>query len=79
MVGWLTSRPDPDFETKSAEFCEIYVQAPEAVQELRTVSSDEMSGVQALERAAPGLLMKPGKIERRSKGVGRAGKFPHTR
>jgi hypothetical protein len=31
----------------------------------RTVSIDEMSGVQALERAAPSLPMKPGKTERR--------------
>jgi hypothetical protein len=66
VLGWLTSRPDPDFETKSAEICELYVQAPEAAEQgIRTVSIDEMSGVQALERAAPGLPMKPGKIERR--------------
>jgi transposase len=31
----------------------------------RTVSIDEMTGIQALERAAPGLPMMPGKIERR--------------
>jgi transposase len=29
------------------------------------VSIDEMTGIQALERAAPGLPMKPGKVERR--------------
>ena len=64
--GWLTSKPDPDFETKSAEICEVYIQAPEAAEQgIRTVSIDEMSGVQALERAAPSLPMKPGKIERR--------------
>jgi hypothetical protein len=28
-------------------------------------SIDEMTGNQALERAAPGLPMKPGKVERR--------------
>ena len=32
---------------------------------MRTVSIDEMTGVQALERAAPSLPMKPGKVERR--------------
>jgi transposase len=29
------------------------------------VSIDEMTGIQALERAAPGLPMKPGRVERR--------------
>lgn len=32
---------------------------------MRTVSIDEMTGVQALERAAPPLPMQPGKVERR--------------
>ena len=66
MRGWLTSKPDPDFETKCADICAVYLQAPEAAEQgTRTVSIDEMSGVQALERAAPGLPMKPGRIERR--------------
>ncbi len=66
MRGWLTSKPDPEFESKCADICEVYLQAPEAAQQgVRTVSIDEMSGVQALERAAPSLPMKPGKIERR--------------
>ena len=66
MRGWLTCKPDPDFETKCADICAVYVAAPEAAdQGVRTVSIDEMSGVQALERAAPSLPMKPGKIERR--------------
>jgi len=64
--GWLTAKPDPDFAAKSAEIGEVYVTAPAAAEQgIRTVSIDEMSGVQALERAAPGLPMKPGKIERR--------------
>ena len=66
MRGWLTAKPDPDFETKCADICTVYQQAPEAAEHgIRTVSIDEMSGVQALERAAPGLPMKSGKIERR--------------
>ncbi len=66
MRGWLTPKPDPDFETKCADICSAYVQAPEAAKlDIRTVSVDEMSGVQALERAAPNLPMKPGKTERR--------------
>jgi hypothetical protein len=32
---------------------------------VRTVSIDEMTGIQALERAAPSLPMKPGRVERR--------------
>lgn len=31
----------------------------------RTISTHEMTGVQALERAAPGLPLRPGKVERR--------------
>jgi len=31
----------------------------------RVISTDEMTGVQALERAAPGLPLRPGKVERR--------------
>lgn len=66
MRGWLTPKPDPDFETKCAAICSVYLQATEAAKEdIRTISVDEMSGVQALERAAPSLPMKPGRIERR--------------
>jgi transposase len=39
--------------------------AASADEDHRTVSIDEMTGIQVLERAAPGLPMKPGKIERR--------------
>jgi len=64
--GWLTPKPDPDFDTKCAAICAVYAEAPEAAKhDIRTVSIDEMSGVQALERVAPSLPMKPGKIERR--------------
>ncbi len=31
----------------------------------RIISTDEMTGVQALERAAPGLPLRPGQVERR--------------
>ena len=36
-----------------------------AEQGVQTVSIDEMTGIQALERAAPSLPMKPGHVERR--------------
>jgi len=63
---WLTPKPDPDFEAKSAGVCAAYLEAPAAAEKgVRTVSIDEMTGVQALERAAPSLPMKPGKVERR--------------
>src|SRR5512143_2897344 len=44
----------------------VYRQAPErAAQGERTLSTDELTGVQALERKHPGLPMQPGKVERR--------------
>jgi len=64
--GWLTPKPDPEFETKCADICQAYLQAPEAAEQgILTVSIDEMTGVQALERAAPSLPMKPAEVERR--------------
>ena len=44
----------------------MYQAAPTAAaQGVQTVSIDEMTGIQALERAAPSLPMKPGHVERR--------------
>src|SRR3954469_13805328 len=66
MRGWLTPKPDPEFETKCADICTVYHNAPAAAQQdIRTVSIDEMTGVQALERAAADLPMQPGKVARR--------------
>ena len=62
---WLTPRPDPEFEAKCADVCAVYERALEDAPTVRTVSIDEMTGIQALERAAPGLLMRPGKVGRR--------------
>jgi transposase len=63
---WLTPKPDPDFEAKSTGVCSAYLEAPAAAEKgVRTLSIDEMTGIQALERAAPSLPMKPGKVERR--------------
>jgi hypothetical protein len=48
------------------EVCETYQQAPFAARGGRhTESCDEMTGIQALERAAPTKLVKPGLVERR--------------
>lgn len=74
---WLTPKPDPAFDQKCSEINAVY-QAAAAVAEAggRTVSIDEMTGIQALERIAPTLPMtaatvdqdgkiQPGRIERR--------------
>src|SRR6266700_2516567 len=61
---WLTPKPDPAFDTKCADICEVYKTAAGADDAHRTVSIDEMTGIQALERIAPGLPMVPGKVER---------------
>jgi len=46
--------------------CQVYQQAPEVVKQgERTMSTDELTGVQALERKHPGLPLAPGKVERR--------------
>jgi hypothetical protein len=62
---WLTPKPDPAFDAKCADICEVYRAAAGADETHRTVSIDEMTGIQALERIAPGLPMAPGKVERR--------------
>src|SRR6266496_1875602 len=61
---WLTPKPDPAFDTKCADICKVYKAAAGADDTHRTVSIDEMTGIQALERIAPGLPMVPGKVER---------------
>jgi transposase len=45
--------------------CGVYRSALEAGETTRTVSVDEMTGIQALERIAPSLPIKPGQVERR--------------
>src|SRR5271157_3592850 len=42
---WLTPKPDPDFEAKSAGVCAAYLEAPAAAEKgVRTVSIDEIRG-----------------------------------
>lgn len=49
-----------------ADINRLYRQAPERLaQGERVVSTDELSGVQALERKHPGLPVRPGHVERR--------------
>jgi transposase len=64
--GWLNAKPDPQFAAKCHDICETYRQAPQrAAADIPTFSSDEMTGIQALERIAPTLPVQPGRIERR--------------
>ena len=58
--------PDPRLEEQITDVGAVYREAPtRAARGERTVSTDEMTGVQALERAAPGLPLRPGAVERR--------------
>jgi len=63
---WLTAKEDPDKDAKIADICQIYEQAPVlATQGERVISTDEMTGVQALQRAFPDLPVTVGKVQRR--------------
>jgi len=53
-------------DQKVADINTLYGQAPELAQRgERTLSTDELTGVQALERKHPGLPLAPGRVERR--------------
>ena len=57
---------DATFEPQVTALCTLYVDAPAlAAQGERIYSTDEMTGVQALERKHPGLPLQPGHVERR--------------
>ena len=63
---WLTPAYEADFGVKVSDINGLYQQAPElAKQGQRIESTDEMTGVQALERKHPDLPMLPSKVERR--------------
>jgi hypothetical protein len=63
---WLTPPVDEQFDVKVSDVCELYRGAQELTKAgERVLSTDEMTGVQALERKHPGLPMLPGKVERR--------------
>ena len=60
---WLTSEEDPDKDQKINNICTVYKDASaRATRGERTLSVDEMTGVQALERKHPGLPMSCGKV-----------------
>lgn len=67
MEQWLNSKPnDPEeFVEEVATVCELYKQAQQLDEQgVHLMSTDEKSGIQALERAAETLTMKPGLVER---------------
>jgi DDE superfamily endonuclease len=66
MRYWLTPAADADRDAKITDVCAVYRMAPERAEGgQRTVSTDEMTGVQALERLAPDLPPRPGHVARR--------------
>ena len=65
---WLTPEREADeqFDAKVTDINALYQQAPDLAKTGEmVVSTDEMTGVQALERKHPGLPLAPGQVERR--------------
>jgi transposase len=63
---WLNANPkDPvAFQQQVEAVCACYLAAPRLLEEgVHTVSTDEMTGIQALERIAPTQPMRPGQTE----------------
>lgn len=57
---------DERFDATVRDICSVYRDAPgRAARGERTLSTDELTGVQALERKHPGLPLVPGHVERR--------------
>jgi transposase len=53
------------FEEAVTHLCDLYQAAPVLAQQgERVITTDELSGVQALERLHPGLPIRPGQVER---------------
>jgi len=61
---WLNSKADERKEERIADVCALYQKALEVDQEI-TLSVDEMTGIQALERIAPDLPMRSSKPQAR--------------
>src|SRR5215470_11069626 len=64
--SWLNRAPDEAADEKMADVTTLYLQAPALrAAGARVVSTDEMTGIQALERTHPTIPMGPGRTERR--------------
>ena len=67
MEYWLNAKPDDPavFVDQVTAVCQVYQQARSFTQQGgHVMSTDEKTGIQALERAAPTLPLKPGLVER---------------
>jgi len=61
---WLTPAPDERLDEKVEDINTLYRQAQALTEQgQRILSTDELSGVQALERKVPSLPVAPGKVE----------------
>jgi hypothetical protein len=63
---WLNPEPqDPvAYDAQVKQICEIYAQTPDLhAQGVHVLSTDEMTGIQALERIQPTLPMQQGRVE----------------
>lgn len=63
---WLNAEPDDpqEFSQQVKLVCQLYEDAPTLYsQGIHLVSTDEMTGIQALERVHPSKPMRPGKVE----------------
>jgi hypothetical protein len=64
--SWLHAEPDALAEENMADLTTLYAQAPALLAAgERVLSTDDMTGIQALERQHPTRLMEPGQEERR--------------
>jgi DDE superfamily endonuclease len=64
--SWLNAEPDEAAELKMADLTILYAHAPALLAAgERGLSTDAMTGIQALERQHPTRLMEPGQAERR--------------
>ena len=74
---WLNSKEKdtPEFKSQVREVCDTYKKAPERLKNegIHTICVDEKTGMQALERAAETLPMKPGIPESREHAYTRHG------
>src|SRR5262249_15132280 len=63
---WLNREPDERADEKMTDVTTVYLQA-QALLDVgeRVLSTDEMTGIQALERKHPAIPMGPGRVERR--------------
>jgi hypothetical protein len=63
---WLKAEPAALADVKRADLTTLYVQAPALLEaDERGLSTDAMTGIQALERTPPTRRMEPGQEERR--------------